>query len=161
MSTQSLPSSGRVRATSGGHYRAIRPASGSHLPRVSCFHYGLRSRIFDQTDHTVSHGRGSYMSFASRGGRASVKASYPAKVVACRGLGRLQSRRHRSPLPWPDRRVGHRSRKVSYCKKRPAGELRMPWRGEGQPPEIFFKEVAQKQATTFPRQDLLTARNRF
>src|SRR6266446_5616562 len=39
---------------------------GSHLPRVSCFHYRLRSRIFDQTDHTVSHRRGSYMSFASR-----------------------------------------------------------------------------------------------
>src|SRR5713226_508520 len=30
--------------------------------------------------------------FASRGGRASVKASYPAGVVACRGLGSLQSR---------------------------------------------------------------------
>src|SRR5262249_12872162 len=29
------------------------------------------------------------------------------------------------------------------------------------PPKIFFKEVAQKQATPFPRQDLLTARNRF
>jgi hypothetical protein len=29
------------------------------------------------------------------------------------------------------------------------------------PPKIFFKEVAQKQATLFPRQDLLTARNRF
>jgi hypothetical protein len=71
----------------------------SHLPRVSCFHYGLRSRIFDQTDHTVSHRRGSYMSFASRGGRAGVKASYPAGVVACRGLGSLQSRRHRPPLP--------------------------------------------------------------
>src|SRR6516164_2850746 len=29
------------------------------------------------------------------------------------------------------------------------------------PPKIFSKEVAQKQATPFPRQDLLTARNRF
>jgi hypothetical protein len=29
------------------------------------------------------------------------------------------------------------------------------------PPIIFFKEVAQKQATAFLRQDLLTARNRF
>src|SRR5262249_45604747 len=29
------------------------------------------------------------------------------------------------------------------------------------PPIIFPKEVAQKQATPFPRQDLLTARNRF
>jgi hypothetical protein len=29
------------------------------------------------------------------------------------------------------------------------------------PPIIFSKEVAQKQATPFPRQDLLTARNRF
>jgi len=29
------------------------------------------------------------------------------------------------------------------------------------PPKIFFKEVAQKQATPFPRQNLLTARNRF
>jgi hypothetical protein len=29
------------------------------------------------------------------------------------------------------------------------------------PPQIFSKEVAQKQATPFPRQDLLTARNRF
>jgi hypothetical protein len=29
------------------------------------------------------------------------------------------------------------------------------------PPEIFSKEVAQKQATPLPRQDLLTARNRF
>jgi len=30
------------------------------------------------------------------------------------------------------------------------------------PPKIFFsKEVAQKQATPFLRQDLLTARNRF
>src|SRR5262245_50574021 len=28
------------------------------------------------------------------------------------------------------------------------------------PPKIFSKEVAQKQATPFPRQDLLTARNR-
>jgi len=27
--------------------------------------------------------------------------------------------------------------------------------------ENFSKEVAQKQATPFPRQDLLTARNRF
>jgi len=27
------------------------------------------------------------------------------------------------------------------------------------PPKIFSKEVAQKQATPFPRQDLLTARN--
>jgi hypothetical protein len=29
------------------------------------------------------------------------------------------------------------------------------------PPKISSKEVAQKQATPFPRQDLLTARNRF
>src|SRR5262249_31756190 len=29
------------------------------------------------------------------------------------------------------------------------------------PPKIFFKGVAQKQPTPFPRQDLLTARNRF
>ena len=29
------------------------------------------------------------------------------------------------------------------------------------PPKIFSKEVAQKQAIPFPRQDLLTARNRF
>ena len=29
------------------------------------------------------------------------------------------------------------------------------------PPKIFSKEVAQKQATPFPRQDLLNARNRF
>ena len=29
------------------------------------------------------------------------------------------------------------------------------------PPKFFSKEVAQKQATPFPRQDLLTARNRF
>jgi len=29
------------------------------------------------------------------------------------------------------------------------------------PQIIFSKEVAQKQATPFPRQDLLTARNRF
>src|SRR6516165_9328522 len=29
------------------------------------------------------------------------------------------------------------------------------------PPIIASKEVAQKQATPFPRQDLLTARNRF
>src|SRR6516165_10023520 len=29
------------------------------------------------------------------------------------------------------------------------------------PPKIFSKEVAQKQATPFPRQDLLTARNSF
>jgi len=29
------------------------------------------------------------------------------------------------------------------------------------PPKIFSKEVAQKHATPFPRQDLLTARNRF
>ena len=29
------------------------------------------------------------------------------------------------------------------------------------PPKIFSKEVAQSQATPFPRQDLLTARNRF
>src|SRR5262249_38781854 len=29
------------------------------------------------------------------------------------------------------------------------------------PPKIFSKEVAQKQATPFPRHDLLTARNRF
>jgi hypothetical protein len=29
------------------------------------------------------------------------------------------------------------------------------------PPKIFSKEVAQKQVTPFPRQDLLTARNRF
>jgi hypothetical protein len=29
------------------------------------------------------------------------------------------------------------------------------------PPKIFSKEVTQKQATPFPRQDLLTARNRF
>src|SRR5262249_53086857 len=29
------------------------------------------------------------------------------------------------------------------------------------PPVISSKEVAQKQATPFPRQDLLTARNRF
>src|SRR6516165_8365619 len=29
------------------------------------------------------------------------------------------------------------------------------------PPKIFSKEVAQKQATPFPRQDLLTTRNRF
>jgi hypothetical protein len=29
------------------------------------------------------------------------------------------------------------------------------------PPIISFKEVAQKQATPFPRQDLLTAKNRF
>src|SRR6516162_3775375 len=29
------------------------------------------------------------------------------------------------------------------------------------PPKIFSKEVAQKQATPFPRQDLVTARNRF
>src|SRR5262249_46992939 len=29
------------------------------------------------------------------------------------------------------------------------------------PPKIFSKEVAQKQATPFPRQDLPTARNRF
>jgi len=29
------------------------------------------------------------------------------------------------------------------------------------PPKIFSKEVAQKQATPFPRRDLLTARNRF
>jgi len=36
------------------------------------------SVLRDLTDHT----RGSYMSFASRGGRASVKASYPAGVVA-------------------------------------------------------------------------------
>ena len=29
------------------------------------------------------------------------------------------------------------------------------------PPKIFSKEVAQKQATPFPRQDLLTTKNRF
>jgi hypothetical protein len=29
------------------------------------------------------------------------------------------------------------------------------------PPIISSKEVAEKQATPFPRQDLLTARNRF
>jgi hypothetical protein len=29
------------------------------------------------------------------------------------------------------------------------------------PPKIFSKGVAQKQATPFPRQDLLNARNRF
>jgi hypothetical protein len=29
------------------------------------------------------------------------------------------------------------------------------------PPKIFSKEVAQKHAAPFPRQDLLTARNRF
>src|SRR5215469_17028361 len=29
------------------------------------------------------------------------------------------------------------------------------------PPKISSKEVARKQATPFPRQDLLTARNRF
>ena len=29
------------------------------------------------------------------------------------------------------------------------------------PPKIFSKEVAQKQATPFPRQDLLTARKSF
>jgi hypothetical protein len=29
------------------------------------------------------------------------------------------------------------------------------------PPKIFSKEVAQNKATPFPRQDLLTARNRF
>jgi len=38
------------------------------------------------------------------------------------------------------------------------------WRNEMiaiTPPKIFSKEVAQKQATPFPRQDLLTATNRF
>ena len=36
MSTQSLPSSGRVRATSGGHCRAIRPASaGTADPKLA------------------------------------------------------------------------------------------------------------------------------
>ena len=29
------------------------------------------------------------------------------------------------------------------------------------PPKIFSKEATQKQATPFPRQDLLTARNRL
>jgi len=29
------------------------------------------------------------------------------------------------------------------------------------PPKFFSKEVTQKQATPFLRQDLLTARNRF
>jgi len=38
------------------------------------------------------------------------------------------------------------------------------WRNEMiaiTPPKIFSKEVAQNQATPFPRQDLLTATNRF
>src|SRR6516165_2790907 len=64
--------------------------------------------------------------------RSSLVSTRPAGAVACRAPGRLQSRRHRIPLPWPDRRAWHRPRKVSCCKKQPAGELRTRWRGEGQ-----------------------------
>src|SRR5499433_3625860 len=62
--------------------------------------------------------------------RVRINRSDPAGAAACSVPGRWQRRRHRIPAPWLGRRVGHRFRKVSCCKKRPAGELRMPWRGE-------------------------------
>ena len=53
----------------------------------------------------------------------------------------------------PDRNVPH-----ADCCIHPPGRNEMI---AITPPKIFSKEVAQKQATPFPRQDLLTARNRF
>ena len=53
----------------------------------------------------------------------------------------------------PDRNVPH-----ADCCIHPPGRNEMI---AITPPKIFSKEVAPKQATPFPRQDLLTARNRF
>src|SRR5262245_47641031 len=54
----------------------------------------------------------------------------------------------------------------SIARLRAAGDccIHLPGRYETiavTPPKIFSKEVAPKQATLLPRQDLLTARNRF
>src|SRR4029077_2189570 len=82
-----------------------------------------RSRIFDQAEHTVSQRRDPcHQPLLTR--RSSLNPPDPAGAAACPAPGRLQSRRHRIPLPWPDRRASHESRKVSCCKKPPAGELR-------------------------------------
>ena len=62
------------------------------------------------------------------------------------------------PMPpaLPTERIAHLG--TADCCIRPPGRNEMI---AITPPKIFSKEVAQKQATPFPRQDLLTARNRF
>src|SRR5262249_26745031 len=62
------------------------------------------------------------------------------------------------PMPpvLPTERIAHLGR--ADCCIHPPGRNEMI---ASPPPEVFSKEVAHKQATPFPRQDLLTARNRF
>jgi hypothetical protein len=55
MSTQSLPSSGRVRATSGGHCPAIRPASaGTADPKLAITEL-IRSIEVEIEQYIVEH----------------------------------------------------------------------------------------------------------
>src|SRR5215472_1554089 len=60
------------------------------------------------------------------------------------------------PPVLPTERIAHLG--TADCCIRPPGRNEMI---AITPPKIFSKEVAQKQATPFLRQDLLTARNRF
>jgi len=62
------------------------------------------------------------------------------------------------PMPpvLPTERIAHLG--TAGCCVHPPGRNEMI---AVTPPKIFSKEVAQKQATPFPRQDLLTTRNRF
>src|SRR5215472_12315399 len=60
------------------------------------------------------------------------------------------------PPVLPTERIAHLG--TADCCIRPPGRNEMT---AITPPKIFSKEVAQKQATPFLRQDLLTARNRF
>jgi len=111
-------------------------------------------------------------------GLAGVKLSRrgPSSAVTppTRPFGLLRARRERPrrraaeqryelaashcPMPpvLPTERIAHLG--TADCCIHPPGRNEMI---AIMPPKIFSKEVAQKQATPFPRQDLLTARNRF
>ena len=71
-------------------------------------------------------------------GRVRINRSDPAGAAACPVPGRWQRRRHRIPAPWLGRRVGHRSRKVSCGKRRPADGLRTRRRAEGRNRAVFL-----------------------
>src|SRR5262245_18764089 len=71
---------------------------------------------------------------------------------------RYQIAAYHCPMPHvlPTERIAHLC--TADCCIHPPGRNEMI---AITPPIISCKEVAQKQATPFPRQDLLTARNRF
>src|SRR6516165_6180702 len=93
----------------------------------------------------ANHRHGWLAARCERPGRRTTEQRYELAASHC-------------PMPpvLPTERIAHLG--TADCRIHPPGRNEMI---EITPPKIFSEEVAQKQVTPFPRQDLLTARNRF